>query len=101
MAEAFSNVGPMLLTHWGFEQELITAASHAENWQRAVPKVDCCDLVQVAQLQCEMMDSKLLTDVPSLEELPAFERLNFDQINPKLLIAQARQDIREVIHFLE
>lgn len=95
-----TKVGAMLLNQWGFEQELITTAAHAEDWKRDIAKADYCDLVQVSQLQCEMMGGIQL-DAPIVEEIPAFERLNFDEINPKLIIAQAKKEMGEVIHSLE
>lgn len=95
-----TKVGAMLLNQWGFEQELITTAAHAEDWQREIAKADYCDLVQVSQLQCEMMGGIQL-DAPAVEDIPAFERLNFDEINPKLIIAQAKHEMGEVIHSLE
>lgn len=95
-----TKVGSMLLKQWGFEQELITVAEDAENWQRDNIKADYCDVVQVAQIHCEMMGGVKL-DAPALEELPAFERLGLDEINPKLIIAQAKQEMNEVVHLLE
>ncbi len=95
-----TKVGAMLLKQWGFEQELITVAEHAENWQRDIIKADYCDVVQVAQLHCGMIGGEQL-DAPALDEIPAFERLDLGDINPKLIIAQAKQEMGEVIHLLE
>ena len=95
-----TKVGAMLLKQWGFEQALITVAENSENWQRENIKADYCDVVQVAQLHCEMMGGNKL-DAPPIEELPAFERLGLNDINPKLIIAQAKQEMSEVIHLLE
>jgi len=94
-----TKVGAMLLKQWGFEDELITVAQDAENWQRDVLKADYCDVVQVAQLHCEMIGGRK-QDAPSLSELPAFERLELGNVNPKLIIAQAKQEMSEVIHLL-
>ncbi len=95
-----TKVGATLLKQWGFEEELITAASEAETWDRDAIKADYCDVVQVAQLLCEMLGGTKL-DAPDLAELPALERLDLNDINPKLIIAQAKQEINEVIHLLE
>ena len=100
MDDLKTKVGAMLLKQWGFEQELITVAEDAENWQRDIIKADYCDVVQVAQLHCEMMGGGK-QDIPALEELPAFERLELGDINPKLIIAQAKQEMSEVVHLLE
>lgn len=95
-----TKVGATLLKQWGFESELITVAENAENWQRDIIKADYCDVVQVAQIHCEMMGGEKL-DAPAIDELPAFERLELGDINPKLIIAQAKQEMNEVIHLLE
>lgn len=95
-----TKVGAMLLKQWNFEDELITVAQDAENWQRDVVKADYCDVVQVAQLHCEMMGGRKL-DAPALSELPAFERLDLEDVNPKLIIAQAKQEMSEMIHLLD
>lgn len=95
-----TRVGAMLLKQWGFEQELITVAENAENWQRKIIKADYCDVVQVAQLHCEMIGGEQL-NAPALDELPAFGRLELGDFNPKLIIAQAKQEMGEVIHLLE
>ena len=95
-----TKAGAMLLKQWSFEDELITVVQDAENWQRDVIKADYCDVVQVAQLHCEMIGGRKL-DAPALAELPAFGRLDLGDINPMLIIAQAKQEMREVIHLLE
>ena len=95
-----TKVGAMLLKQWNFEKELITVVEDAENWDRDIIKTDYCDIVQVAQLHCDMLGGRKL-DAPSLEELPALERLNFGDINSKLIVAQAKQEMSEVIHLLD
>ena len=95
-----TKVGAMLLKQWSFEEELITVARDAENWQRDVIKADYCDVVQVAQLHCEMIGGRKL-DAPSLAELPAFERLELGEINPLLILAQSKREMSEVIHMLD
>ena len=95
-----TKVGAMLLKQWNFESELITVAQDAENWNRDVIKADYCDVVQVAQLHCEMIGGRKL-DAPALTELPAFERLDLGGVNPMLIVAQAKREMSEVIHMLE
>jgi len=90
----------MLLKQWGFEDELITVSLEAELWQRDSIRADYCDIVQVAQVLCEMIGVSL-KGAPELSELPALERLKLDDVNPKLIVAQAKQEISEVIHLLE
>lgn len=96
-----TKVGSILLKKWSFEDNLIITAKEAEEWQRDVIKADYCDVVQVAQLLCEMVDGRELESAPDLIDLPAFKRLDLGDVNPKLIIAQAKQEIGEVIHLLE
>ena len=95
-----TKVGAMLLKQWKFERELITVVEDAENWGRDIIKADYCDIVQVAQLHGEMLGGRKM-NAPSLEELPALGRLNLGDINSKLIIAQAKQEMSEVIHLLD
>ena len=96
-----TKVGAMLLKQWNFENELIVVAQDSENWERDVIKADYCDVIQVAQLHCEMLGGRRLIDAPALAELAAFKRLNLGDVNPMLVVAQAKQEMSEVIHLLE
>ena len=94
-----AQVGTMLLTQWKFEPELIQVVKEAESWQRDVSQADYCDIVQVAQLHCQMMGGRKL-NAPALVDLPAFARLELGDTDPLLIIAQAKQEINEVINIL-
>lgn len=93
-------VGPILLKQWNFEAELITVAEEAEKWERDIAKADYCDVIQIAQLLCEMIGGKHF-NAPQINELPAYERLELEKMNPKLIVAQAKQEMNELIHLLE
>jgi putative nucleotidyltransferase with HDIG domain len=94
-----TTVGAMLLKQWNFEPDLIQVVKDAESWQRDVIRADYCDIVQVAQLHCAMIGGRKL-DAPPLAELPAFKRLDLGETNPMLIVAQAKQEMQEVIHIL-
>lgn len=94
-----THVGAMLLKQWNFEAELIQVVKEAENWQRDVSKADYCDIVQVAQLHCQMIGGKKL-NAPALADLPAFARLELGNTDPLSIIALAKQEMNEVIHIL-
>jgi HD-like signal output (HDOD) protein len=94
------SVGATLLKRWQFEDELVTVVEDAENWNRDVSEPDYCDVIQVAQLHCEMIGGRKM-DAPPLKELPAFERLDLEGLNPTLIVAQAKQEMSEVIHLLD
>jgi len=94
------SVGTTLLKQWQFEDELITVVEDAENWSRETSEADYCDVIQVAQLHCEMIGGRRM-DAPPLKELPAFERLELEGLNPSIIVAQAKQEMSEVIHLLD
>ena len=85
---------------WNFEDELVTVTQDAEKWDRDVTQADYCDVIQVAQLHCEMIGGRRM-NAPPLKELPAFERLDLEGLNPSLIVAQAKQEMSEVIHLLD
>jgi len=93
-------VGPILLKQWSFEHELILAAEEADIWDRDIIKADYCDIIQIAQILCEMLGGKHI-DAPELKELPAYKRLELEHMNPKLIVAQAKQEMNELIHLLD
>lgn len=100
IADLTNIVGPILLKQWNFEPELILVASDADKWDRDIIKADYCDIIQVAQLLCEMFGGAHI-DAPPMTDLPAYKRLKLGEINPKLIVAQAKQEMSELIHLLE
>jgi putative nucleotidyltransferase with HDIG domain len=76
-----TTLGRIILTAWGFPDELIQVASEHENLERDSKQVDLVDLVTVANLQ-----SYVGTDHPLTQRdwsaIPAFGKLGLDpQIN--------------------
>jgi len=90
----------MLLRQWGFDEELQTVAKEAQVWQRHVDTADYCDLVQVAQLHCQLVGGHKI-DAPPLVEIPAFSRLQLDKIDPVSLIQEARDEIHDIVNMLK
>ncbi|MDY6978939.1 MAG: HDOD domain-containing protein [Pseudomonadota bacterium] len=92
-------MGKRLLEHWEFDSELATVASECENWQREPASADYCDVIQVAQLHCALLGGVKL-DSPPLSQLPAFERLGLNRIDPLQVVRQAKGEVNEVISLL-
>jgi len=94
-----ATVGEMILSHWQFPKNTITAAREAEDWMRDHgPELDDCDLVMVAQIH-SFMGTPKIQEVPSLDEIPAFHRLGFIDLTPKKsmkILEKAEQQIAEV-----
>jgi len=93
-------VGETLLHQWGFEAELAELALHAEDWMREPETADYCDIVQIAQLHCQLIGGTKPAGAPPISELPAFARLDLQHIDPVRLVMQAQQEIREIIGLL-
>ncbi len=46
-----STLGELILQRWGYDEELVTAAAEAKNWNRELnDTVDCCDILVNAQI---------------------------------------------------
>ena len=93
-------IGSALLEQWGFEPQFVNAALEATNWGREIAEADYCDIVQVAQLNCELIGGSKI-EGPPLTELPAFKRLHLDEIDPVKILEDARQEISEIVSLLE
>ncbi|MDZ7805298.1 HDOD domain-containing protein [Thiohalophilus sp.] len=99
LQELAPSVGKRLLDRWGFDSELIMVASECENWNRVPASPDYCDVIQVAQLHCALLGGVKL-DSPPLNQLPAFERLGLDKIDPLQVVRQAKGEVNELIGLL-
>jgi len=100
IAQLCSQVGETLLRQWGFEVEFADVALHAEDWMREVDAADYCDVVQVAQLHCQLVGGRKPAEAPTISDSPAFVRLDMRHIDPVKLVMQAQQEIREIIRLL-
>ncbi len=66
-------LGPVILKRWNFNEEMVMAAQHSENWRyQHDGEVDLADLVIVAHLH-QLMTSE--QKISQLEKVPAFRRL--------------------------
>ncbi len=93
-------VGSMLLKQWGFEDELITVVEEAEDWQRQPVVADYCDIVQIAHVHCDMLGGNK-TEMPDLDELPAMKRVDLEDTNPRLIVAQSKAELTELMQLFK
>ncbi|MBA1146267.1 HDOD domain-containing protein [Ectothiorhodospiraceae bacterium WFHF3C12] len=96
-------VGSMILRRWNFPDDMVDAATEAENWERDHDgQADYADLVIAAQLQ-SMAGTSDAAKVPSLEQIPAYNRLGLAEIGiteSEPVLEEAREEIAEVQRFL-
>ena len=68
-----TELGPVILKRWNFNEEMVACAQHSENWRyQHEGEVDFADLVIVAHLHQLMADEE---KAAQLEKVPAFRRL--------------------------
>ncbi|CAK0781407.1 Cyclic nucleotide-binding protein [Gammaproteobacteria bacterium] len=78
-----ATLGEMILSRWQLPEHVISVARESEDWMREAPELDYCDLVIVAKIHSYMGTPKAL-EVPSLDEIPAFQRLGMIDLTPKM-----------------
>jgi len=96
------HIGYILLKQWQFSDEYAYIAKHAYDWDRKTAKADYCDLVQVALLHEQFVGGKKY-HAPALSNLPAFKRLNMDEVNPAdniQLLNDLNKRIKDMINVL-
>ena len=99
LAGPSAKIGTRLLKQWGFEDVFVSVAQEAENWSRQVEEADYCDLIQVAQLHCVMIGGRKMA-APAISEIPAFQRLGLENIDPESIIKEAKHEIHEIVDLL-
>jgi len=92
IAKLHTSLGRMILTAWGFPDELIQVASEHENFERASKEVDLVDLVTVANLQ-----SYIGTEHPSTAKdwstIPAFAKIG---LNPDVNVIDVEETAEDI-----
>lgn len=93
-------VGAQILERWGFADTYVTAARDAEAWHRdPAPEADYADLVLVAQLHSYMGTARM-DEVPMLDELPAFHKLEVGGLTPRMSL-QALEEAADQLNEAE
>jgi len=79
-----TELGPVILKRWNFNEEMVVAAQHSENWRyQHDGEVDFADLVIVAHLHQLMTNEE---KAAQLEKVPAFRRLFPTDMSAKQLV---------------
>jgi len=77
-------IGSAILRSWGFIEDLIVVAQHAEDWLRDHEgKADYTDLVIIAQLHTYIGQPEM-AHLPTLDQVPAVKKLEMGELTPKL-----------------
>jgi HD-like signal output (HDOD) protein len=75
-----ATVGTILLTRWGFEDDLVAVAKSRRDWPRnAGPKADLADLVLIARLHSAVVWGGEGGE-PRLDRVPAFSKLPLGEL---------------------
>ncbi len=99
IADLRGELGRLTMRGWGFGDEFVDAAVHAEDWQRdAAPEPDYTDLVIIAQLHAYLRTPRM-QELPRIDQVPAFAKLALGELSPRMSLAivdEAQQEIEEV-----
>lgn len=101
--ELKAEIGGLILKRWGFDEELVECALHSEEWQRdSGDNPDLNDLVMIAQIH-SFMGKSFRSDIPPLDQLPAFNKLTLGQLSPQMslkILDEAKAQIDEARRLL-
>lgn len=96
-------VGGMVLRQWQFDEALVRSAEHGHDWTHAAAgPADYCDLVIIARLHA-LMKAGRAGDHPPLQQIPAWQKLNTDQLTPQTslkILDEAKQRFGEIVKLL-
>jgi putative nucleotidyltransferase with HDIG domain len=98
-----SDIGAMILEQWGFGDDIIECARHADDYDLETNSgKSYLDIIQVAQLH-SYLGSKHADTLPSIPDTPAFIRLFSSDNNPEVslkILEDAHNQIKEVMSWL-
>ena len=96
-------VSSALLTHWRFDQELVTVAQTRGDWLReGGAEPDLADLLIVARLHVCAADG-LQDDLPWMDDVPAYRKLALGDVSDGArltVLLDADSDVRELASML-
>ena len=100
--ELAGKVGATLLTHWGFDDEMVEVARSRGNWFRdSGARADLADLVLIARLHAGIGAPG--ARCPRIDRVPAFAKLPLGPLGTDeslVLLAEAESEVREVAEML-
>ena len=96
-------IGAVLLEHWQFDADFVEAArSRGDWWRNPKPEPDLADVVLVARLH-NCVGTEQMSEMPFINETPAFLKLPLGEMNPDASLAflrEAESDVQEVMQML-
>ncbi|KRT54489.1 HD-like signal output (HDOD) domain, no enzymatic activity [endosymbiont of Ridgeia piscesae] len=96
-------IGAMVLRKWGFENDFVQAALHADDWMRdPQEKPDYTDLLLIARLH-SYVGSPRMDQLPRLDLLPAYHKLALGRLTPRhslAILQHAKAEIRDLRQLL-
>ena len=96
-----SKTGPILLEHWGFDEETIEVARSREDWWRDhSPQADLADIVLIARLHAGVGCADM-HDAPKINEVPAYAKLPLGDVGPEESLAFLREADAEVSQLMQ
>lgn len=99
IASLRSTVGEMVLSEWGFAEDLIAVARDWANWERdSGEDLDYCDLVQIALLYA-FQNNSFSEPLPETSTVPAFQKLQAQQLGSEQvsrIVTQAQEQIAQL-----
>ncbi len=103
LAEAVDSLAPMvgvlILTHWGFSEELIETVRSRKQWMRDVSKkADIGDILLVARIHA-LIGHETFLDCPSIVDLPVYKKLPLGKLTPDQsleILKEARDELEEL-----
>lgn len=94
-------VGTILLTRWGFEDDIVEVARSRRNWRRDPgPKADLADLVLIARLHAGTVWGSE-GEEPRLEEVPAYAKLPLGELRNDGSLRMLRDNETAIHNVLE
>ncbi len=97
-------VGKMILQQWNFDDELVCIPENLDNWFRDEKKeADYADIIIVANAHSMFGSGDKNLAIPSLVEIPAFQKLGISKLGPQAsleILHEAQEDIRQAAKML-
>jgi len=99
-----ADCGAMMLQKWGFGEEFIDVARHADDWQYdSGGEPGYSDVVIIAQMHSHI-GTPQMAEIPRIDTVPAFRKMMLGEVGPSLslqVIEEAREEIGAMQQLLQ
>lgn len=96
-------MGAALLSHWGFDEEIIEVANSREQWDRdPSPQADLADLILIARL-LSYVGTPRMGSCPRINQVPAFNKQQLGELTPEMgliVLDEAKEELKEIMQLL-